>query len=76
MKIRRGFISNSSSTAFVIAADDLEKGMVYKLADMYDFEIRGDALIFRYSGKTQNTVLEELANIGIPESVVKFTNIE
>jgi len=46
MKIRNGFVSNSSSTSFVIDKDDLTEFDMSKLKELFNKEIYDDNVLY------------------------------
>lgn len=75
MIVRMGFVSNSSSSAFVIALDDITKEQITALSKLYNFTLKEGKLTAKYQGKTPGTILQELHEVNIPQSVVNFTNV-
>lgn len=75
MKIRSGFVSNSSSTSFIVARHRLTDDQFNKLEDMYEnsevcdnqgklFNYNSDVVVFTgYEGIDK--ILEYLRNIGV-----------
>ncbi len=74
MKIRNGFVSNSSSTAFVILLDDLDMEQLKALGKKFPVKINGDELKSIYV-EEKCEVRSFFIQLGILESIVKWTNI-
>ena len=74
MKLRIGFVSNSSSSAFIIDLNDLNMDQLRKITDVFSTRIVDGELRSTYTGSTDNIICF-LNDIEVPNEVVKWTNL-
>jgi hypothetical protein len=75
MKIRNGFVSNSSSSAFVIKMSDLTIEQLGKIADEFSVELVKGEVRSRYVLSTDD-VRHFLDSVGVSSDVIRWTNLE
>lgn len=75
MKIRNGFVSNSSSSSFVIKLENLTVEQLKQLAKEYSIIIRNEEVQSLDEFESWE-VKKRLKELGIDEEHVRWTNIE
>jgi len=75
MKVRYGFVSNSSSSAFVISLDDLTMYQLHELSKYFTLQVSFSEAKVVLPGGT-GVARDILNSLEIPPDSIKWTNVE
>jgi DNA-binding transcriptional regulator WhiA len=75
MKIRNGFVSNSSSSAFILKMSDLTMEQLENIVNEFSVKLKNGEVRSRYTLSTDD-VRHFLESIGVSSDLIRWTNVE